>query len=105
MKELAAIVGEGSQASNSISNKALASRHPAHPKPAPPTYRTVEQLHFPRVLKVRNSEERPEGWRPQTAQSPLAVPFEFRSENPVHVHPGKSAFHMIAKNRRKPWAA
>jgi hypothetical protein len=105
MKELAAIVGEGSQASNSISNKALVSFRSINRNLEPPTYRTVEQLHFPRVLKVKNSEERPEGWRPRTAQGPLAVPFEFRSENPVHVHPGKSGFHMIAKIRRKPWAA
>lgn len=104
MNELAAIVRERFEASNALSNKALVSHHPAYPKPAPPTYRTVEQLHFPRVLKLRNSKERPEGWRPQTAQGPLAVPFEFRSENPVHVHPGESAFHMIAKNRRKSWA-
>lgn len=105
MNELSAFARECLETSNSISNKALESPCSINPHEAPPTYRTVEQLHLSRVLKVRNSEERPEGWRLQTAQGPLAVPFEFCSENPVRVHPGKSAFHMIAKNRRKPWAA
>lgn len=105
MYEFSAFARECLETTNLISNKALTSRCAIDPILPPPTYRTVEQLHFPKVLKVRNSEERPEGWRPQTAQGPLAVPFEFCSENPVHAHPGKCAFHMIAKNRRKPWAA
>lgn len=105
MSELSPLAHECLEASNSITNKALDSPCPVNPNEAPPTYRTVEQLQLPRVLQVKNSEERPEGWRPQTAQGPLVVPFEFRSENPVHVHPGKSAFHKIAKKRRKPWVA
>ena len=104
MNELSAFARECLAASNPISNKALETPCPINPNEAPHTYRTIEQLHFPRVLKVQNSKERPEGWRSQTAQGPLAVLFEFCPEKSVHVHPGKSTFHMIAKNQRQPWA-